>query len=57
MSSKIYILLSPSERGNLNHWTVHVGRTTAVQIPETRLCRREKMGKYAIKIVIKHAQT
>jgi hypothetical protein len=29
--------------------------TTAIEIPETRLCPREITGKYEIKILIKHA--
>jgi hypothetical protein len=50
-------LLGLLERANLNHWTTHVCITTAIYIPETRLCQREITGKYAIKTVIKHAQT
>jgi hypothetical protein len=49
--------LSPLERAYTIFWTIHGSITTAVQIPETRLCRREIMGKYAIKIAIKQTQT
>jgi hypothetical protein len=34
-----------------------VGITTAVELPEVSLYGREVTGKYAIKIVKKHAQT
>jgi hypothetical protein len=30
--------------------------TTATKIPDTRLCSREITGKYAIIVVLKHAQ-
>jgi hypothetical protein len=35
----------------------HARFTTAIYIPETRLCREKIIGKYAIKIVIKHAHS
>jgi hypothetical protein len=47
--------LGPLERANLNHWTTPVRFTTAIQVPETRLIRREITRNYAIKTVIKHA--
>jgi hypothetical protein len=31
--------------------------TTAKEVPDTRLSRREVTGKYAVKNMIKHAQT
>jgi hypothetical protein len=52
---KTTILLDSLEKANLNHWTAHVGITTAIKIPETKICQREITGKYPIKIVIKHA--
>jgi hypothetical protein len=45
------------ERVNLNHWTTLVSITTAIKIPETRLCQWEITGKCTIIIVIKQAQT
>jgi hypothetical protein len=45
------------KKANISHWTSHVRFTTAVYLPETRLLRREIAGKYAIKIVIKHAHS
>jgi hypothetical protein len=49
--------LAPLERANLNDRTTHFRFTTGISIPETRLCRREITGKYAIKIVIKQAHS
>jgi hypothetical protein len=40
-------LLGLLERGNFNHWTTHVRFTTAIEIPETRICQREITGKHA----------
>jgi hypothetical protein len=38
--------LCPLERDNLNHSSTHASITTAIYIPENRLCRREIAGKY-----------
>jgi hypothetical protein len=46
----------PLEKANFDYWTTHFNITTAIQIPEVRLCQREITGKHAIKIVIKDAQ-
>jgi hypothetical protein len=44
-------LAGPLQGANVNHWAIDFSITAA----ETRLCRREVTGKYAMKIVIKHA--
>jgi hypothetical protein len=49
--------LGPLERSAFNHWTTYGSITTATETPRTRLCQREMTEKYAIKTVIKHAQT
>jgi hypothetical protein len=48
-------LLGSLEKANFNQWITHIRFTLAIQIPETQLCRREIIGKYATKIAMKQA--
>jgi hypothetical protein len=50
-------LYGPLEKANLNHWATPVRFTTTIHLPETRLIQREVTGKYAMKIVLKHAHS
>jgi hypothetical protein len=54
-----HILLGNLERANLDHWKTHVSILviTPINIPETRLSRREIREKYAVNNVMKHAQS